>query len=167
MTSVCARVLLHSLVTLFAWMASADLLHAGRPLTTETADVIPAGKGQVEMSWDYAAAFDESRNHILLAVPGVGIANRAEFTLELPFVLGQQKGRGLEPGLGDIRPMLKVLLYPGKGAIPAFALQGFFKFDTGEDDEGLGTGSREAGFFGIVSKQIEAFMIHGMLGLDF
>lgn len=150
-----------------ALLSFAGFLHAYRPLTTEDASVLPHGKGQLEMSWEYAAAFDESRNHIFLLVPGAGLANRLEFTLELPFVVGQQEGQGLAPGLGDIRATVKGLLYPDKGAIPAFALQGYFKFDTGEDSEGLGTGNREAGFFGIVSKRIEEFQLHGMLGLDF
>ena len=139
----------------------------GRPLTTEDASVIPAGKGQLEMSWDFVAAFGSARNHIFLAVPGFGIGDRVEFDVELPFVLGQQEGEGWAEGIGDVRLTSKVLLYPERGPLPGFAVQAYFKLDTGKASEGLGTGEREAGFFGIVSKQIGDFSLHGMLGLDF
>lgn len=150
-----------------ASLACPTWLHANRPLTTEDASVAPARKGELELSYDYAANFGASGSHVLLAAPGVGIANRAEFTLELPFVLNHQEGEGLAQGLGDIRTTLKVLLYPETGPIPGFAIQGYFKFDTGDGSTGLGTGDREAGFFGIVSKEVGDFMLHGMLGLDF
>ncbi len=162
-----ARIFLPLASALLAFATFPASLRANRPLNTEDAVVIPAGKGQLEMSWDYAATFGESRDQVFLAVPGFGIANRVEFTLELPFVLDQQEGAGWTEGVGDIRATAKVLLVPEKKFVPAIALQGYFKFNTGNEDEGAGTGEREAGFFAIASKQVGDFLLHGMIGLDF
>jgi hypothetical protein len=149
------------------FLLAPSAVFANRPLTTEDATVISAGKGQLEMSWDFAAEFGESRNQVFLVVPGFGIADRVEFTLELPFVLGQNEGEGWTEGVGDIRATAKVLLVPERKFVPAVGLQGYFKFDTGKKSEGSGTDEREAGFFVILSKELGDFVLHGMIGLDF
>jgi hypothetical protein len=121
----------------------------------------------VDMSYDFGVSFGAFQTHTLLFTPSLGVGGRLELSLDLPFVISHQEGQATTQGIGDVRPAAKILILPEKGRRPGLALQMFFKFDTGDGPQGLGTGTREAGFFGIISKEIGDLTLHSMLGLDF
>ncbi len=152
------------LLSLFLLLTFSGPAHAYRPFTTEDAGVAGKGVFQAEMSWDYLKGQDSGRDAVFLLVPIVGVTENLELSAEIPYQFRSPFEAENENGIGDVNLVAKYQIVKETENVPAVALKGLFKTNSGNSDRGLGSGDKDYGLFAAVSKTIGKYTIHGMFG---
>jgi len=137
---------------------------AYRPFITEDAGVAGKGVAQFEGSWDYLSWDNDDKETVFLFVPVYGITERIEFSLEIPYLSHNYTEENNENGIGDINIVSKFLLSEETGSLPAFALKGVIKTNSGDEERGLGSGDWDYSIVAVASKTLGNLMVHAMLG---
>ena len=140
---------------------------AYRPFITEDAGVAGKGVAQFEGSWDYLSWSNDDKENVLLFVPIYGITERIELSLEIPYLFHNYKEENVENGIGDITIVSKFLLFEEKKIFPAFAIKGGIKTNSGDEEQGLGSGDRDYSIVVAASKTLGDLLVHAMLGYAF
>ena len=99
-----------------------------------------------------------------MLAPILGVTDRLELSLEIPYMFHNPAGGGAQNGLGDINAVGKYLLYDEGPRLPAFALKGVVKTATGNKSAGLGSGDIDYSFIAVASKCLDRFVLHSMFG---
>lgn len=141
--------------------------HAYRPFTTEDAGVAGKGVVQMELSWDYIRWDNGDEENNFLLVPIYGITERIELSFEIPYMFLDPEEESSEDGLGDVTIAGKFLLIEESEVNPAFTLKAGIKTQSGDEEKGLGSGDPDYSNVAVVSKTIDDFQLHGMLGYTF
>ncbi len=150
---------------IFSIMVCSGVSHAYRPFITEDAGVAGKGVFQLEGSWDYLDLRDGQHEHALLFVPIAGVSDRIEVSLEIPYLFHNfSDSDGSVSGIGDVNAVVKGLVIEEQAMIPAFALRGSIKTNTGDASEGLGSGDIDLSFAAAASKALGDFILHAMFG---
>jgi len=152
------------LLSLFMLLTVPVPVHAYRPFTTEDAGVAGKGVFQAELNWDYLKGQDSGKDSVFLFVPIVGVTENLELSAEIPYQFRYPYDAENENGIGDVNLVAKYQIVKETEKIPAVALKGLFKTNSGNSDRGLGSGDRDYGLFAAVSKTIGKYTIHGMFG---
>ena len=140
---------------------------AYRPFVTEDAGVAGKGVAQLEVSWDYLGWENNDKENIFLFVPVIGVTERIELSVEIPYLLHNPDEGKRENGIGDVTIVGKLLLIEEKSKIPGFTLKGIVKTESGDEEKALGTGDEHYSIVAVMSKTIGGFKLHGMFGYSF
>lgn len=160
--ALCGR---SALATLALVVIGFDCAFAYRPLTTEDAGVAGRHRIEAEASGQFLAWPDGTREGHFLAVGIVGLTERIEVSLELPYLLHDSPGEDVASGQGDLQIVGKVSLVGELPPFPALALRGTVKTSTGDAGDGLGSGGTDYELVVAASKTAGAFSFHAMGGL--
>lgn len=137
---------------------------AYRPFITEDAGVAGKGVAQFEGSWDYLSWGNNDTENIFLFVPIYGITDRIELSLEIPYLSHNYKGENNENSIGDINIVSKFLLSEETESLPAFALKGVIKTNSGDEEREFGSGDWDYSIAAVASKSLGNLLVHAMLG---
>ena len=100
-------------------------------------------------------------------MPVYGLTDNIEVSCELPFDILRPKDGPNEKGLGDINLVVKTLFFPEKELTPSLLLKTVVKLETGDEDDGLGSGDEDIGLILATTKSIGPITIHGNAGYTF
>ncbi len=138
-----------------------------RPFGTEDAGVAGKKLFQSELSYDYLKWTDGSTDNVFLLVPIYGITEGIELSAEFPYTIHSGKDGESHEGMSDVSLVVKCLLFEEGGLNPAFTLKGLYKTDSGDEERGLGSGTRDFSIIGVASKAVGDFVLHSQLGWTF
>jgi len=141
--------------------------HAYRPFVTEDAGVAGKGVLQLEVSWDYLKWENDEKDNIFLFVPVIGVTERIELSVEIPYLFHNPDKGNRGNGIGDVSIVGKLLLIEEKSKIPGFTLKGIVKTESGDEEKSLGTGDEHYSIVAVMSKTIRDFQFHSMFGYTF
>lgn len=137
---------------------------AYRPLATEDAALAPAGKLQLESSWDHARLEDGGSEDVLLLVPGARLGPRLELSAELPFVHAAAPGGPSLGGAGDLKGALKAVVFEQEGVRPALSARLHYKGANGKAADRRGTGYEEYALLAIGSLALGRWQLNAHAG---
>lgn len=135
---------------------------AQRPtLSSDTATTV-AGTFEVEVGglWDPS---DQVDTPVSLKY-GSGVSTEVFLGWSPLFHLDTPKGR--ETGVGDVALGLRHRFIEESDASPSAAIQTTLKLPTADEGEGLGSGELDASFAGILTKNVEDYVVTGYYSLD-
>ncbi len=138
-----------------------------RPFGTEDAGVAGKKVFQSEFSYDYLKWTDGSTDNVFLLVPIYGITERIEFSAEFPYTIHSGEDGESHEGMSDVNLVLKALLFEEGGLNPAFTLKCLYKTDSGDEERGLGSGTKDFSIIAVASKVIGNFYLHSQVGWTF
>ncbi len=141
--------------------------YCGRPFSTEDATVASKGAVEAEIGFEYVRQNNRDNSYNILFVPVYGLNENIEVSCELPFDMLRPKEGNDEEGLGDINLVVKTLFFPEKEATPSLLLKTVVKLETGDEDDGLGSGDEDVGLILAATKSIDSITIHGNIGYTF
>jgi len=141
--------------------------YGGRPFSVEDATVADKGAVEAELGFEYARQNNRDNNYNILLVPVYGLTENIEISCELPFDILKPKEGTDEEGLGDINLAVKTLFLPEKELIPSLLLKTVVKLETGDEDDGLGSGDEDVGLILAATKSMGPITIHGNAGYTF
>jgi len=139
--------------------------YAARPLSTEDAGVVDAGHAELEAGFEYVKQSDEEMG--LACVFKVGLFNNVDVGVEVPYGFIDVEAGDDVNGLGDVVFCAKYHLWDEGDNTPAVAIVFSLKPQTGDEDEGLGSGELDYGLNTALTKELGAFTAHGNLGYTF
>ncbi len=154
-------------VALITLLAAPTTSFAYRPFITEDAGVAGKGVAQLEASWDYLHWKNGDSDHAFLLVPIYGVTEKLEMSAEVPYILHKAEGERKVNGIGDINVVAKYQLFEEKEILPAFAIKGVIKTNSGSTTKGLGTGDLDYSLVAAASKTLGPFTLHTMFGYTF
>lgn len=137
---------------------------AYRPFTTDDAGVVGKGAMQSELSWDQVRQHQGDETNAVLYTLLYGPFERVELSVGLPYMWEAPHHGANANGIGDITLAAKWLLRDETPAFPACALKGLLKTESGDAQDGLGSGATDYEVFGLVSKELGAVIAHGAFG---
>ena len=137
-------------------------VYAARPLATTDAGVVNRGVIEFEWGFEYVNATDREINNSLAIT--TGLLNNLDFAVEIPYQSIDFKDSDNDNGLSDITVSTKLNIIKARELMPDFSAAFSFKDESGDDEKGLGTGRREFGITGILSKKYGQFAYHVNLG---
>jgi hypothetical protein len=155
-----------SIVT-FLLIFDSKSAYCGRPFSTEDATVADKGKIEAEIGFEYVRQNNRDNNYNIMLVPVYGLTENIEVSCELPFDILRPKEGTDEEGLGDINLVVKTLFFPEKEATPSLLLKTVVKLETGDEDDGLGSGDEDVGLILAATKSVGSITIHGNVGYTF
>jgi hypothetical protein len=161
-------VLMRNLITVVAAiylvvLPSTDIAFAGQPLETETARLLPAGKLEVEGTFEYQTSSEGIETALPLLLE-YGITRRLELAVEPVFGTSIRPKIGRHAaGVGDLEATLTYLLLNETPRRPAIAFAGEIKAPTAKDRL-IGSGKTDYALYAIASRRFERFDIHANLG---
>jgi hypothetical protein len=129
----------------------AEALWAGRPLDTEDTGTIEAGKGELELSLDYATDGTDKLG-VLKGVLGVGVLPRLEARIEATALLLDGEGEPTRAGIGDSVFGVKYRLLEEAEALPAVLGSVVLRLPTGNEKRGLGAEGVDVTLLAVLSK---------------
>lgn len=137
--------------------------HAGQPLETETARLLPAGWLKVESTFEFQTSPDGKEYDLPFALE-YGIADRLEVLIEPVFftAIRPSSGKGAT-GLGDLEITLSYLLLAERDILPALAPAFEVKVPTATERL-IGTKQTDYRFLLIASKRFGALDAHVNVG---
>lgn len=140
--------------------------HAGQPLETETARLLPQGKFKIESTFEFQTSPNGREKSAPLAVE-YGLLDRLELLVEPVFytAIRPDVGRNAS-GMGDLEMTLTYLAFKESPRRPAMALAMEVKFPTAHDTL-IGTGKTDYTPFVIASKRFGKLDLHANLGYTF
>lgn len=138
---------------------------AYRPFSTEDAGVAGKNVFQLELSRDVTSWKTQQEDQIFLFVPVLGLSERMEASVEIPYVTTQLQGNSQESGVGDINAVVKYLMINGKTS--QFTLKSLLKLDNGDYARGLGSGDKDAHISFVFSKNFNKLSFHAQAGFTF
>ncbi len=150
-----------AVLTSVAWPA---VSLAYRPFTTEDAGVAGKGVAQLELSWDHLRWRNGDEEHLLLAAAIYGLTDRLELSLEIPHLIRDPADDDSHAGIADVSLVGKYLLLRETETRPALAVKGVVKTNSGNAEQGLGSGDWDVGGAVAVSKTLGRLALHAMLG---
>ncbi len=142
-----------------------DCAFAYRPLATEDAGVAGRHRTEAEASSQFVVWPDGTREGQFLAVGIVGLTERIEVSLELPYLLHDSQREGVASGLGDLQIGGKLSLAGEVPPFPALALRGTVKTATADAGDGLGSGGTDYQLLAVASKPTGPVSCHAMGGV--
>jgi len=155
-----------SIVT-FLLIFDSKSAYCGRPFSTEDATVADKGTVEAEIGFEYVRQNNRDNNYNILFVPVYGLTENIEVSCELPFDILRPKEGTDEEGLGDINLVIKTLFLPEREATPSLLLKTVVKLETGNEDDGLGSGDEDVGLILAATKSVGPITIHGNAGYTF
>ena len=154
-------------IAVFLFVFNSEPAYGGRPFSTEDATVADKGAIEAEVGFEYARQDNRDNNYNILLVPVYGLTENIEVSCELLFDILRPKDGTDEEGLGDINLAVKTLFFPEKELTPSLLLKTVVKLETGDEDEGLGSGDEDVGLILAVTKSVGSMTIHGNAGYTF
>lgn len=162
------RTILSAIAITAVIMTIAPPVWAGRPLTTEDPGTISQGNFEIEIGNDFSETADGVTSFGHNYNVGFGILDNLEFDVNVPVIFYQEvPGQDAVTGLGDTGLLLKWRFLEEKGFRPALGTYGTVSLPSGNDNEGLGTGTVDFGLFTFVGKNIWKFLVEANLGWSF
>ena len=156
------------ILTFFFTLFLTNSVYAYRPFITEDASVAGKGVIQLEVSWDYLRWENDDDEHTLIFfVPIIGVTERIELSVEIPYLFHNPDAGKRENGIGDVSIVGKLLLIDEKPKIPGFTLKGIVKTESGDEEKALGTSDEHYSIVAVLSKRIRDFQFHSMFGYTF
>lgn len=130
---------------------TAQAVWAGRPLDTEDTGTIEAGKGELELSLDYAT---DGANKLgaFKGVLGVGVLPRLEARIEATALLLDIEGEKTRGGIGDSIFGVKYRFFEEADALPAALGSVVLRLPTGDEQRGLGAEGVDVTLLAVLSK---------------
>ncbi len=154
-------------VGLLATTASAEWERTVSAFDTQTPD---EGKLQVALwggYWEYEFARVDGDDMNAALYVNYGILDNWSVSLVPTYYDWDIEGLGSESGISDTRILTTYRFTEETDSAPAFAVMGSLSLPTGDDDDGLGTGSVEPGVMLLCSKDLGALTLVGNVGVDF
>ncbi len=130
---------------------TAEALWAGRPLDTEDTGTIEAGRGELELSLDYATD-GADKVGAFRGVFGVGVLPRLEARIEATALLLDVEGEKTRGGIGDSVFGVKYRFLDETDALPAALGSVVLRLPTGDDTRGLGAEGVDVTLLAVLGK---------------
>lgn len=138
---------------------------AARPLHTEDAWTIKPGSFVLETSYSFIDLEDGSRTSEYRATFQAGILRNFDIGIEIPYINIDPKGAELVNGISDALAVLKFRFMDETDESPAFTMRGEYKFPSGDEELGLGTGKSSFGLTAVMSSSFSSASFHVNAGV--
>ncbi len=151
----------------FLTMVLANTAHAAHPLITDDTGTQGKGKFQLEVNGEYGRDKDDgvvTKTTQLGTILSYGLSDPVDIVLAVPYLhIRTEAGQALtDSGISDIALEAKWRFYEKEGL--SLALKPGVTLDTGDDEEGLGSGKTTYHLFLIGTHEIRPWAFHINLG---
>lgn len=135
--------------------------YSGRPCATEDAGVAGEGEVTMEFSCDCARKADGDE-FLVLAAPGIGLTQRIELSLEVPYYSADPGA-----GIGDVVIAGKYVVCEQTPHRPALAVKIGLKTPSGDANAGLGSGATDYTATTALSYNWQRWLVHAAASCAF
>jgi len=152
-------------VALALVLAFPGAARAARPLSTEDAGVVEAGHAEAELGFEYVKQTDKEMN--VGCVLKYGLFTNADVGVEVRYqAIAVDDGEDVE-GPGDVTFCARYHLRDEGDVLPAAAFVYSLKTQTGDEDDGLGSGDLDHGLNAAFTKKAGPVTVHANTGYTF
>ncbi len=144
-------------------LAAAATAWAGRPLATEDAYNVGARGLEAEFGFDFTKG-DDGKEYGPTVVGTYGLLNFLDVAAEIPVVFADPEEGDGTSGVGDVAVRAKVVVLGSEEAGPTFAVVPEVKLATGNEENGLGSGTNDFGGLAVLSYAAGRVTLHGNVG---
>lgn len=152
----------HGLFLLFISLCYAGI--EDRPLDTDDAYTLDKGEFAISTGTVFTTDKHGDKEIDINTDLGYGITDRFEITADFPYVFTDPHNARNREGIGDIAVRLEYMFLEERGNIPAMSLDTTIKFESGDEDKGLGSGDTDYTFFLQLSKSFDPITVHFNFG---
>ena len=138
---------------------------AARPLSTDDAGTVEKGDLEAELGFEYADDTDDEYN--FSATVKYGLGERWDIGVEITYLYIDKESEDDDNGMGDYVFCSKYRFVDESEDFPALALGFSLKTNTGDEDEGLGSGELDYALNIILTKALDKIIGHVNLGYTY
>lgn len=138
-----------------------------RPINTDDAYTLDKGALTIALGAVFTKADNGDKENNINIDLGYGITDRFEITVDFPFVFSDPKAGSNEEGIGDISVRPEFMFLEETENIPAMSFAATFKFQSGNEDKGLGSGETDYSLSLQFSKDFSPLKCHFNIGYTF
>jgi len=143
-----------------AWLNTSWAGIENRSLNTDDAGILDRYEATSAFGFVYTGDNQDRDETDLTIDVGFGVTHWLEVTAQLPVVFLHPG----EEGLGDIQVRPEIQLLDEKTYLPAMSVAGSVKFQSGDEDRGLGSGETDWSVSGQFSKTVKRLTLHINVG---
>jgi len=113
-----------------------------RPLNSDEAYIAEPMHGSVSVGVVYSED-DGNKEWSIVENATIGLFTRIEVSFDIPQIFNDPSGDSIQSGLGDIGIRPEIVLFKETDQIPQISFSETIKLETGDEDDGLGSGTTD------------------------